>query len=426
MRRLCLPILAALSFLGACALASAADAPMEILVTYDNDGARAGSAAAGAPYRKRRRYAISAQARRAANAVEREYGLESVSHWPIRSLAIYCYVYRVPADRDANDLIDSLAADSRVESVQLRQRFETGTAAIQTYNDTYANLQHGIGSLNLHAAHLRSLGSGVRIAVVDSDIDQSHEDLSNRVRRMDNFADDGTVPDDHHGTAVTSVIAALANNETGIVGVAPDASVDLYVACWSSADTDGAVCDSFTLAKAIDAALEDPPHILNLSLTGPDDPLLSRLLKKAHALGVVIVAAMPNTDDEGNRFPASMGEVIAVDAAGKSSSLDRDCLYAPGDRILVAVPDDGYDFRSGSSLAAAHVSGVVALLLSASPGIDTNDVLTLLRQSQQGYPETGSNRVSIDACRTLRLAGISLDCGQTSELESQAQRKPGA
>ena len=396
----------ALALVSAAVIAQQTDADRDILVTFDNAGAR--TTTSNAPYRARKRYAMTAEAKQQASAVAADYGLQQVGHWPIKSLSVYCFVYRVANGENRKQVIDRLRADARVESVQALNVFETGANPTATYDDTYAELQHGLDTLDLTRAHRYSRGQGVRIVVIDSDADNDHEDLKGRIGRVEDFAGDGAAPDRDHGTAVTSIIAANANNAKGIVGVAPEARVELYVACWSEAGSDVAVCDSFTLAKALDTLLERPPDVLNLSLAGPTDELLRRLLLQAHERNVIVIAARPAGKDVSRQFPASMDEVIAV---ASSSSADRGPdrpILAPGEQILVAVPDNNYDFRSGSSLAAAHVSGVVALLLAISPGADTTTIQSLLEKSQL---DTTAGQVSVNACKALQLAGQSLRCG---------------
>jgi len=395
----------ALALVSAAVLAQQTDADRDILVTFDNAGAR--TTTSNAPYRARKRYAMTAEAKQQASAVAADYGLQQVDHWPIKSLSVYCFVYRVADGENRKQVIDRLRADVRVESAQALNVFETGATPASGYNDTYAELQHGLDTLNLTQAHRYTRGQGVRIAVIDSNADTDHEDLKGHIRRMEDFASNGTAPDRDHGTAVTSVIAASANNAKGIVGIAPEAKIELYVACWSEARSDVAVCDSFTLAKALDTLLERPPDVLNLSLAGPADALLRRLLLQAHERNVIVIAAHPAGKDVSRQFPASMDEVIAV---ASSSSADRGPdrpILAPGEQILVAVPDNGYDFRSGSSLAAAHVSGVVALLLAISPGTDATTIQSLLEKSQLN---TTAGKASINACKALHLADHSLTC----------------
>ena len=395
----------------AIALAQQSDAERDILVTFENAGAR--TTTTSVPYRARKRYAITPEAKSHATAVAEEYSLQQIDHWPVRALSVYCFVYRIADGEDRARVIDRLRADARVESAQPRNVFETGTSSVSGYDDTYADLQHGLETLDLTGAHRHSRGKGVRIAVIDSNADTDHEDLKGRVRRLGDFANDGGSPDRFHGTAVTSVIGANANNAKGIVGVAPEAKVELYVACWSDPDSKSAVCDSFTLAKAIDTLLRRPPDVLNLSLTGPTDPLVQRLLLKAHERGVVMIAARSTDQDRHENFPASMSEVIDVGSSNRPVdhiSLDDGTtapIFAPGEQILVAIPDDAYDFRSGNSLAAAHVSGVVALLLAVAPDAQVSTIRSMLERSQL-HDENG--HLSVNACKTLQLADRSLTC----------------
>jgi subtilisin family serine protease len=387
------------------ALAGGRDPERDILVTFENSGAHV---PAGAPYRARKRYQVSAEALRHAAAVATDYALHQVDQWPIRALSVYCIVYRVAAGGDRDRVIEALRADDRVESAQPLNTFETGVTNGSGYDDTYAELQYGLDALGLAAAHRLSRGKGVRVAVIDSNVDMHHEDLRGRVHRVEDFAGDASRAGRFHGTAVTSVIAARANNARGIVGVAPEAKLDLYVACWSRADTETAVCDSFTLAQALDTLLRDPPDVLNLSLVGPEDGLVRRLLAEAYDRGVVLIAARPESSAAAARFPASMEHVIAVSSSRPGLPASGDSLLAPGEQILVAIPDNNYDFRSGSSLAAAHVSGVVALLLSVSPGTGSDGILAMLRQSQAGRED---RPVSVNACIALRIAAPTLSCG---------------
>lgn len=395
----------ALTFASAALLAQQNDADRDILVTFDNTVAR--TTTSSAPYRARKRYAIAAEAKQQAKAVAAEYRLQQVDHWPIKSLAIYCFVYRVAEGDDRDQVIGKLRADARVESAQALNVFETGANPVTVYDDTYAELQHGLDTLDLTGAHQHSRGKGIRIAVIDSSADTNHEDLAGRIRRVENFAGKSVAADRHHGTAVASVIAASANNAKGMVGVAPEAKIDLYVACWSDPGSDIAICDSFTLAKALDTLLERPPHILNLSLIGPADPLLRRLLLHAYDRNVILVAARPIGNDASMSFPASMDEVIAVGSSTAAVGGMDWPIMAPGEQILVAVPDDDYDFRSGSSLAAAHVSGVIALMLAIAPGADASTIQSLLEESQRN---TSAGQVSVNACKALHLADRSLSC----------------
>lgn len=397
----------------------------DILVTFENAGASATGSNFSAPYRNRKRYSISASARTNASAVAAEYQLTEVDHWPIRSLSVYCYVYRVPAGQNREDIVQKLRDDDRIESAQTLQQFETGTSDSPKYNDKYVGLQHGLDQLGISAAHDYSRGEGIRIAVIDSNADTGHEDLSGRIKRWSVFTHSDQLRDDRHGTAVTSVIGALANNKLGIVGVAPAAEIELLVACWGEKDESHAICDTFTLAKALDHLLGNPPDILNMSLTGPHDPLLARLIGAALESGVIVVAADTEIGNTGKSFPAMLDDVIGVKSTGvvQQESFDSaGSVLAPGEKIMVALPDDNYDFRSGSSLAAAHVSGVIALLLSESPQQTPASVASLLRESQE---KNLADAESVDACMVLYLAGSRSDCPRRQQAGLASKLEPG-
>lgn len=392
------------------------DPARDILVTFANERESVISSGASEPYRKRKLYSIDTDVRRDAADIAREYALIEVDRWPIRSLSVFCFVYRVSPGMDRDSVIERLREDTRVESAQALQQFDTLVSPVPGYDDTYASLQRGLEVMEVPAAHRYSRGQGVRVAIIDSHADAEHEDLEGRVTETSFIEDSDKSGNGKHGTAVTSVIGAKANNAKGIVGVAPESAMELYVACWAEDGASNAVCDSFTLAKALDAIVDGAPDVLNLSLTGPYDPLLERLLIEVDRAGVITVAARPMHAQKDNRFPASLDRVISVgssDASPVASPVDLTNarlpgeVYAPGDQIMVAVPDNAYDFRSGNSLAAAHVSGVIALLLAVSPNMSREAIRANLRRSQHTSRTESS---SINACVVLQQLDQSREC----------------
>ena len=379
------------------------DSAKDILVTFVDSRSASRRGGVGAPYRNRKRYAVGSAAKRDADSVADDYSLTEVDSWPIRSLSVYCVVYRAAEDTGRPALVELLRNDPRVESAQLLNEFETESRDDEGYDDPHVNLQHGLKTMSVAAAHTRSRGRGVRIVIVDSSADARHEDLRGRVRRVTDFTGNKDAADMHHGTAVASVIGARSNNAKGIVGIAPEARLEVFAACWQGGELNSAVCNSFTLAKALDKVASDPPDIVNLSLAGPADPLLERLLRSLHEAGVILVAAgADNAAVTETPFPASLDIVIGVSSSGEmtdsttaSKSLE---LYAPGDQVLVATPEDSYDFRSGSSIASAHATGVIALMLAEYPQLTDHSVREALRKSQL---ENLGGPLSINACTAL-------------------------
>jgi len=164
------------------------------------------------------------------------------------------------------------------------------------------------------------------------------------------------------------------------VGMAPKAVLSIYKACWYPvAPNAGARCNSFTLAKALAAIIDTHTRIINLSLGGPADPLLNKLLVQLLSQGRIVVTALP-PDGALSGFPDNAPGVIVV-RASETSAAPPGVLSAPGKDILTTQPGGRYDFTSGSSMAAAHVSGIAALLLSVSPRLDARTVHDLLMQS---------------------------------------------
>ena len=121
--------------------------------------------------------------------------------------------------------------------------------------------------------------------------------------------------------------------------------------------------------------------MINLSLGGPADPLLNKLLLALLDQRRIVVAALP-PDGSTRGFPDSAPGVLVVRVSGPTPA-PPDVLSAPGNDILTTQPGGGYDFTSGSSMAAAHVSGIVALLLSLSPNLDAHAVHDLLLGSSK-------------------------------------------
>jgi hypothetical protein len=359
-------------------------------------------------------YRTSARTRRAVSRLASDYGLRSVSEWPIEVLGVHCVVFEVPASDSPTDVLRRLRGDGRVESAQPMQLFGTQTA---TGADPYRELQHGIASTQVTVAHRWALGSGVRVAMVDTGVDLRHPDLAGHVIVARDFVDEGSPErwDDRHGTAVAGVIASIAGNGLGIVGVAPSVELMALKACWAdSPDIATAVCNSFTLAKAIAFAVDRRAQVINLSLAGPTDPLLERLIRKALERGAVVVAARAAQPDRA--FPCDVEGVLAVRSPGPATRLygspARADLAAPGVDILTTIPGGAFDFVSGSSLAAAHVSGIVALLLEKRPGLSAARLGGILAATSRPVEQPGVGPADlVNACAALASVLSEVDCG---------------
>lgn len=362
------------------------------------------------PYRRRGDYGNSTWSERVATDLADDYGLERVAQWPVTALGVHCVVYRVQAARSVNSVLDALQHDKRVEDAERMQSFRV-MSATSSDKDPYLNLQAGLRDMNVEPIHRIATGRDVRIAIVDTGIDEHHPDLAGQVIRSENFVPDSSnSADDIHGTAVAGVIAAAAGNGQGIVGVAPGAKLIGLKACWQSGrGTADAVCNSFTLALALNTAITLKPDILNLSLVGPHDALLKRLLERALANGMIVVASAPSDGSSKDAFPASVNGVIAVRSAASGADAGK-ALAAPGNEILTTMPHGTYNFMSGSSFAAAHVSGLIALLLELDPKLTAARISALLKA-----PGNAAAVAGIDACGIVTTMRPGAGCAQIAE-----------
>jgi subtilisin family serine protease len=348
-------------------------------------GMHAGASLLG--YVPSRHYGAGQRAVSTLAALKQGYGLRELTGWPIKALDVYCVVLEPAAGVDRDALLKALAKDKRVQLVQPLQSYSVyadGPPDTHRYNDPYVNLQRGFVETDAALAQGLSQGSGVHIAVVDTGVDMTHVDLQGRVRDTHNMVDDdaSTFNRDSHGTEVAGIIAANADNHEGIVGIAPKSILSVYKACWYPPTPNaGARCNSFTLAKALAGILDTDARIVNLSLGGPTDPLLNMLLAKLLSQGRIVITAMP-PDGVVDGFPDSAPGVIVVRVSGPSAA-PAGILSAPGSDILTTQPGGGYDFTSGSSMAAAHVTGITALLLSLAPKLDAHAVHDLLLRSSK-------------------------------------------
>jgi subtilisin family serine protease len=371
-----------------------------MLVTIANPGVplptRAGSTLRG--YDASPSYAVSSVAAATAKAIATDYEIDEVSAWPIASLRVHCVMYRIREGESREALLTSLAADPRVQIAQALQTFATSTDA---YDDQYVGLQRSFVDMSVAAAHQWSLGAGVTVAIVDTGVDLEHPDLAGRAHASRNFVDaDATqFSRDWHGTEIAGVIAAVGNNGRGIVGIAPQVRLLAYKACWQTGRGDASArCNSYTLAQAIAAAIDAEADVINLSLVGPTDPLLAALAERATARGSIVVGAVPASGrPEG--FPSGTPGVLPVAMAEETAP--STALQAPGREILTLVPNGSYDFATGSSLATANVSGVVALLRARRQHVTATDARTLLARSTRDVPASSDQVRSIDACAAL-------------------------
>lgn len=390
------------------AAATEAEAARQILVAVKQPASLA-AGLTGAPNQRylQRRYGPSPSVDRVLTQLAHEHGLRRVEGWPIQSLDVYCEVLTVPAGANVAEVLAALNRDSRVDLAQRMNLFNTQSAK---YDDPYLDLQFAATAMEIERAHELATGRGVSIAIIDSAVDADHPDLRGSVRLARNLVTEHPVArsGEIHGTAIAGVIASAVNNHEGIIGVAPDVRIAALRACWAVADnTPAAQCSSFSLARALEVALGLQPNVINMSLAGPEDPLLSRLLDRVIERGIVVVAAHPATSASSVAFPSSHPRVLTAHSSlVPVNSESPYTLAAPADEVLTTMPGAGYAFLTGNSLAAAHTTGVIALMMERQPDLDAERIAAILTATttySAGSP-------SINACRAVARLGGTASC----------------
>ena len=345
--------------------------------------------------------------------------------------------WRVPADR----LQDALALLRRREDVLWAEpnyllnvpdepihtfpaRSEEGTPAqhlgtfipndpyYTSYSDTY------LRPLGVETAWGITKGSPkVIVAVIDTGVDCEHEDLQGACWRNEDEIPDNGVDDDrngyvddvdgwnfpqdrphptdvhYHGTHVAGIIAARVNNGKGIAGMAGNVTI-MPLAIFQPQG----VGTYYDLIRAILYATDNGAQVINMSL-GATSYSLGEAAAVRYAVehGVTLVAAAGNLGVKRLFYPAAHPDVIAVsalrgsgDPAGFTNYGDYIDVAAPGVSIISTIPGNSYGAASGTSMAAPHVSGLAALLLSRNPTLSPADIRAYLRETASdgvGPPE---------------------------------------
>jgi subtilisin family serine protease len=330
---------------------------------------------------------------RLARQIARRHRLVLAEAWPMPMIGVDCFVMAVPDGRSTEAAAEQVAHDADVQWAEPMALY-TARGQAASHNDPLYAAQPAAALWHLGELHRIASGRGTRVAVVDSGIDGNQPDLAGQLAANRNFVTGQRLVPEQHGTAVAGIIAAKADNRIGIAGVAPGAKLLGLRACWQ-ASAASTLCDTLSLAKALYSAVESKADVINLSLAGPDTRLLRELLKIAYARGIAIVGAY-DPGLPGGGFPASVGGVIAVsDVPVRGSS---DIYVAPGRGIPTTEPGGRWSLVNGSSFAAAHVSGLVALTRERRRAAPVMLVA--------GRPGGGQ----IDACATLLRLAPNCDC----------------
>lgn len=344
-----------------------------------------------------------------AHAIAHKYGLTLVEDWPMPMIGVDCFVMAVPRGRTVNSAIHDVSSDAEVAWAEPVENYGLQAAPPDSHNDPLYWAEPAAREWHLAALHQIADGRGTRVAVIDSGIDARHPDLSGQLLLNRNFVAGSPLAPEQHGTAVAGIIAAKADNRIGIAGVAPGARLFGLRACRQSPERSlpSTTCDTLSLARALYFAVENHADVINLSLSGPDARLLREIIKVAYARGTAVVAAFdPKRPDGG--FPASVPGVIAVSDV-PTAGAHGEVYVAPGRGVPTTEPGGRWTLVNGSSFAAAHVSGLIALMRERKRAAPL-----MIVTERNGF---------VNACATLVKIAGACDCACTKEIASTGRRR---
>ncbi|BBK38311.1 hypothetical protein STAQ_33890 [Allostella sp. ATCC 35155] len=342
----------------------------------------------------------------AADAIARDYAMGLAETIPLLILGTEAYRLLIVQSRPIGPLVDLLNLDPRIQIAQPNYRYRT----MQTRPTAPPPLrQYALERLQAEQANRIARGQGVRVAVIDTRIDAAHPALAGRLAGVVDVIGLAERDPGQHGTALAGIIAA----DGRLRGIAPQVQLlSIQAFTPDPANVGSGSSSSDKIARALDIAVDQGARVLNLSFAGPRDPIVGRMIRRAHEQGAVIVAAVGNDGQERTRYPAAFEEVIAVTATDARDRLYKQAnrgrfvgVAAPGVDIVTTGPGNSIQSLSGTSMAAAYVSGVAALLLERDPSLKPDEVRAMIEAStiDLGAPgkdsEYGAGRV--DAFRAV-------------------------
>jgi subtilisin family serine protease len=314
--------------------------------------------------------------------IARTLGLEVLALEDFGLLGRKVYRFRITGGRSVRDIIRALEAKKFVAQAQPVYVFELSQQQPAAGNEAPPQgdaSQYIVSKLRLPEVHQLATGRNVLVAVVDSTIDVKHPDLAGVI--VQSFDAVGAELAPHaHGTGMAGAIASHRR----LLGVAPNARLLAVQAFGTSSG--GAQGTSLAIVKGLNWAVEQGARVINMSFAGPKDPILEQAIKGLRDKGVVLIAAAGNAGPKSPPlFPGADPNVIAVSATDVDDNVYKSAnrgkyvaIAAPGVDVLVPAPDGGYQLTTGTSVAAAHISGVAALLLERNPALRPDEIRKII------------------------------------------------
>lgn len=245
-----------------------------------------------------------------------------------------------------------------------------------------------------------NMGSGVKIAIIDTGVDRTHPDLKNAmIKEISIKNSNGEAADEAHGTAVAGIMVAFPSDEAGVLGLSPMAelvSIDV---------TDSEYVTPEEIVAGIEIAIREDVDIISISLgLKNDNDAVHDAIKSAYEKGIVIVASAGNYMEGDVLYPAKYDEVLCVGALDKKGEIispkeiqDKKVIYLPGENIVTTYSGERqYVGATGTSFSTAILSGIIALMMELKPDITLQEIYTYFEELPHDSKVTISGCLNMD------------------------------
>ncbi|WP_461174184.1 S8 family serine peptidase [Arthrobacter sp. Z1-9] len=293
----------------------------------------------------------------------------------------------------------------------------------QSFTNTKGDLKMAGGKVDADVDAVEAwnitTGADIKVAVLDSGVANDNPDIDSKVVARANFTNGETGDDNYgHGTHVSGIVAATADNTMGVAGTCPGCSIlDGKVL------NDSGVGSSSSLASGIDWAMNNGAKVINMSLGVRSSRTLESAVNNAWSKGAVLVAAAGNGGNQTKIYPGGYANVIAVAATDNSDAKASFSTYgaswvditAPGVNVYSTFPNHtfvlgtqnnrslGYDVGNGTSMSSAIVAGIAAMVWRSHPAADHKSVRTYVESTADKIAGTGTYWANgrVNACKAV-------------------------
>ena len=318
------------------------------------------------------------------------------------ALSMTVYRVRTPVNLDMVSARGQLRQFFPAALITANYQFDLAagrTAAAQTARGSKTRVSHVRAAIGWPDVP-QSCGSGIRIGMIDTSVDQRHPALRDRNVEFRSFHNGKRRPGGtRHGTAVASMLVGKPSNK-GLGGILPGAILKA-ANMFEHTSSGKLVGNLYALMRSMNWLIGARVHAINLSIAGSKNAIMRRAIAKAEKLGIAVIAAAGNWGVNGRpAFPAAYSNVLAVTAvksnqiiykrANRGNYID---FAAPGVRLYLAAPGGGGTYHSGTSFAAPYLTALAAIEVAEGRRSGINNLRVKFARTSADLGPKGKDRV---------------------------------